>query len=363
MAAQNSGDHPTAAAQFLEAARVDDSFAGLRFRQAQCALALGDVAGAQKQFAAARDLDTLRFRCDSRLNELTRAAAANREGDRILLADSEQTCAERSEGGLPGRVFFYEHVHLTFSGNYLLARTLAAQVEKLLPSAVVASAAANQPWPAESDCAQRLAWTDWNRQTVYAEIVSRLENPPFPGQITHDAQIQEWQSALAKLGAANQPDGQSQARKSYEAALAVNPDDAVLRAGLVSLELAGNDFAGAETNAHRAVELLPGSAENWSLLGSVFAAQKKLDTAAAAYQQAFQLDPQRVWSLHHRAPALAKLGRRAEAEREYRRAVALKPMFGLSWLGLGLLLEEDGRKAEAQDCFGKALANPIRGGA
>ena len=360
--AQSSGDNQTAAEQFVEAARVDDSFAELRFRQAQCALALGDVAGAQKQFAAARDLDALRFRCDDRLNELIRAAA-NHEGDRILLADSERVFAEQSESGLPGRNYFYEHVHLNFSGNYLLARTLAAQVEKLLPPAVVASAGVKQPWPDESECAQRLAWTDWNRQTVYSEIMSRLESPPFTGQINHDTQMQEWQSALAKLGAANQSERLQLAQKSYEAALASNPDDAVLRSGLATLELAVNNFADAETNAQRAVELLPGSAENWSLLGGVFAAQQKFEAAAAAYQKAFQLDPQRVWSLHHEAQALAKLGRRAEAERDYRRAVALKPMFGLSWLALGLLLEEDGRKDEAQNCFQKALANPIRGGA
>ncbi len=44
-------------------------------------------------------------------------------------------------------------------------------------------------------------------------------------------------------------------------------------------------------------------------------------------------------------------------------AVALKPVFGLSWLALGLLLEADGQKDEAQACFHQALAHPVRGGA
>ena len=71
-------------------------------------------ATAQKEFAAARDLDALRFRCDSRLNEIIRQQA---EGD-VALADGERALAEASPSGIPGAEFFYEHVHLTFQGNY-----------------------------------------------------------------------------------------------------------------------------------------------------------------------------------------------------------------------------------------------------
>src|SRR6202040_2187638 len=87
--AQAAGNISEAATQFEAATRVDDACAELQFRLGRCLLALGDKSGGQKALQRACDLDTLRFRCDSRLNELSRQAAAGREGERILLADAE----------------------------------------------------------------------------------------------------------------------------------------------------------------------------------------------------------------------------------------------------------------------------------
>src|SRR5581483_6173326 len=70
--AREGGDFRQAAIDYDQAAEIDGSFAELRFRRGQCALQLKDLPTAQKEFAAARDLDTLRFRCDSRLENLIR---------------------------------------------------------------------------------------------------------------------------------------------------------------------------------------------------------------------------------------------------------------------------------------------------
>src|SRR6185312_565825 len=69
---QASGDFRQAATDYDQAAHIDDGFAELRFRRGQCALQLKDQATARKEFSAARDLDALRFRCDSRLEDLIR---------------------------------------------------------------------------------------------------------------------------------------------------------------------------------------------------------------------------------------------------------------------------------------------------
>jgi tetratricopeptide (TPR) repeat protein len=59
------------------------------------------------------------------------------------------------------------------------------------------------------------------------------------------------------------------------------------------------------------------------------------------------------------AQSLKDLGRREEAVREYRHTVAVKPRFGLAWLGLGQMLEENGDKAGAEKCYEKAMQNRI----
>ena len=359
IAAQTAGKNPEAAEWFRETAQIDDAVAELHFRQGWCALSLGEFADAQRSFIAARDLDTLRFRCDRRLNDLTREAVSHHQGERVLLADAERVFAEQSPDGSPGENFFYEHVHLNFGGNYLLARTLAREVEKLLPEEIVARATANRPWPSEVDCARRLAWSDWDEQAALSDVFVRLSDPPFTGQLNHVAQMQNLRASLGKLLPATQPAGITAARKICEAAVAAAPDDPLLHEPLAALEQTSGDLAGAVTNAQCVVDLLPGSSEGWSQLGLILAQQQKFEEATVAFRRAFEWDTENVWALQNLAQSLLKLGRRAEAIREYRRALAIKPRFGLAWLGLGQVLEEMGRKSEAEDCYRKALANRI----
>ena len=267
IAAQSAGKIQEAAGWYRDAAQIDDDFAELRFRQGCCALALGETADAQTQFAAARDLDTLRFRCDSRLNDLIRQTVSNDDDPRIVLADAEHAFAAQSPNGLPGDDLFYDHVHLTFDGNYLLAGALAPKLEKLLPEKIAAQVAASHPWPSEADCARRLAWSDWDKQEALSDMFSRLSKPPFTRQLNHDAQIQNLKASLEKLIPATQSAGIKAAQNSCENALAAAPDDPVLREQLAALDQLSGDLAGAATNAQRAVSLLPGSSEDWSQLG------------------------------------------------------------------------------------------------
>jgi len=357
--AQTAGKNQEAAGWFRAAAQIDDTVAELRFRQAGCALTLGETAGAQRYFLAARDLDTLRFRCDSRLNDLIRQTVSNCVSKQVSLADAERVFAEQSPDGLPGANFFYDHVHLNFAGNYLLARTLASQVEKLLAGKIVARAAANPSWPSEADCARRLAWSEHDEQAALSDMFVRLSDPPFTGQLNHAEQMQNLKASLEKLSSATQPAGITLARHIYELAVAEAPDDPLLREPLAALEQSSGDLADAATNAQCAVDLLPSSSENWSQLGLMLAQQQKFEDAAVAFRRAFELDPENVWALQNLAQSFLKLGRRDEAIREYRRALAIKPRFGLAWLGLGQVLEDMGRKAEAEECYRKGLANRI----
>lgn len=354
--ALDGGNHQEAARQFQEAARIDNTFAELRFRQAACALALGRTPEAREHFGAARDLDTLRFRCDRKLNELIRQAAANPEAGHILLADAERTFAEQSHDGLPGEDLFYEHVHLTFEGNYLLARTLAEQVEKLLPEGIVTRGTAPPPWPSAADCARRLVWTDWSRLAALDGIRVRVASPPFIGQINHDAQLHSLKELMEQLSPALQPAGLAETRRVCEAALAMAPDDPTLHGHLTALKLTADDSEGAATSARRRLELLPSSSQAWMQLGLILFQQQKLDESAAAFRRAIELDPADVMLRQNLAQSLWMLGRRDEAITQLRRAVKLQSNFSLGWISLGQLLEEAGRGAEAEACHLKALA-------
>ena len=357
--AEASGKIDEAAKSYREAAQLDDQFAELRFRQGSCALARGDAKDAQKQFAAARDLDTLRFRCDSQLNDLIRQFVAGCADPRVLLADAERWLAEHSEHGLPGTDLFYEHVHLAFHGNYLLALALTPQVEGLLPASLQAKAPSGRGWASEADCARRLAWSNWAKQKALTDIYSRLIAAPFTGLLNHDALVEEYERALKQLAPASEPAGIAQAKATCEAALTMAPDDPLLRAQLAELDQLTGDLAEAEASERQTVKWLPDNSEAWSQLGVVLAKQKKYGDAIDAFRRAVQLNPEDVWARQNVAQSLKDLGRREEAVREYRHTVAVKPRFGLAWLGLGQMLEENGDKAGAEKCYEKAMQNRI----
>ncbi|HTL55223.1 MAG TPA: tetratricopeptide repeat protein [Candidatus Limnocylindrales bacterium] len=357
--AQAKGQAEEAAAQFRETARLDDRFAALRFRQGECALALGEIPGAQRQFIAARDLDTLRFRCDSRLNESIRRVASRRGPERILLADANQAFAEPSPNGLPGEDLFYEHVHLTFEGNYLLARTIAAQVEKLLPERVARTTTMSKSWPSSTDCARRLGWNRIKLRLALNEELARQADPPFTGQLNHAGQVQHLMGLLQKLSSANSTQERAEALQTCEQAAALTPDDPFLQQELASLKQSAGDLNGAAAAIRRSVDLLPTSTESWALYGLILAQEQKFEEAAAAFKREFELDGQDVGALQDLAMCLVKENRRDEAVQEYRRALNIKPRYGPAWLGLGQTLEALGRKEEAMDCFAKALTNRI----
>ena len=48
----------------------------------------GDYAGAKQHFLRARDLDTLRFRADSRINDINRSVASSTPGAELVDAEA-----------------------------------------------------------------------------------------------------------------------------------------------------------------------------------------------------------------------------------------------------------------------------------
>src|SRR6185503_19071307 len=97
------------------------------YRIAQLAWKAGDFERAKRSFARARDLDTLRFRADDRINGIIRSVAG-KEGEGVELVDMANVFADLSVHGTPGDEIFFEHVHMNPHGNYLIAKSLYPRV-------------------------------------------------------------------------------------------------------------------------------------------------------------------------------------------------------------------------------------------
>jgi tetratricopeptide (TPR) repeat protein len=215
---ESSGSPAEALKKYLAASEIDSQYAELEFRIARCFQTLGDHSSAKTHYLRARDLDTLRFRADTRINEINRSVASSAPGAELV--DSEAILANESPDGIIGADLLYEHVHLNPRGNYLLARAIFSQiVSKLDPS----HASQSQPVLSEEDCEQLLALTDRDRARMAAELLQRSFRAPFTGQLNHDEQVERFTLATS-VGRETALDGISK----YQWAIARRPDDWIL---------------------------------------------------------------------------------------------------------------------------------------
>jgi tetratricopeptide (TPR) repeat protein len=206
---------------YNSALQIDDQHAELQFRVAHCNWALGDFAAAKEHYVRARDLDTLRFRADSRINDVIRSVAKATAADAVLL-DTDSLFAAQSRNGVIGGELLYDHVHLTPLGNYLLAGSVFEQIVKTLPDEVKQIAPGVEP-PSQLECENLLALTGHDRARVAREMADRMQRPPFTKQLNHAEQMQS-----LMLRAAEPIESVRDAVAQYQWAIAQYPGDLAL---------------------------------------------------------------------------------------------------------------------------------------
>jgi tetratricopeptide (TPR) repeat protein len=363
--AHEAATNPAAAlASYQQAAHIDDHFAELHFRAGRCQWALGDFAGARQRFEQAQDLDTLRFRSDTRINQIIREVVATSAPRGTEFVDARAVFATNSLHGVTGGELLWEHVHLNFAGNYLLARAVAEQIADLLPVSVTgngsasraAGASTNQPpLLTAAECARRLGLTDWDRYQGIDEMFKRLQNPPFTHQLGHEARLARLQAERAGLRSATHQPAFAAAGEIYRQALAVRPDDWVLHERFAKLFEHFGELGEAEKHWRRVTELLPHYAQGWFCLANVFDAQGRHADAIEVFRETLRRHPDLCEAQHGLGSALAAQGKVEEAIEEFERAIRLKPGFAEARVNLGLLLSQQGRTNEATAQYREAL--------
>lgn len=351
--AQQAGRAAEALADFQQASKIDDSFAEAHFRWGQCALALGREAEAARQFDFACAQDTLRFRADDLINQIIRRTASNRQRDGVRLVDAAALMDAQSPHGLTGDEFLYEHVHLNFEGNYLVARAVAEQIALDLP------AGSAQPWPSEADCAHRLGWNDWTRRAAQMDILARLNDPPFNEQANIHEKYRRLLQQIQRLDSAALPAALLQERAGAKSAVDAWPGDWMLQENLANLQRQTGDIAGAVESLRHVAKLLPQNADAWQGLGLALATASRDAEAQSAFEEAARLRPESVVSLNSLAEMYEREGHAAEAARAFREVLRRKPYWGPAHLGLGKALETLGQKEEAEAEFHEAFVNRI----
>lgn len=350
-------DYAQAIELYLSATEVDDRYADLHYRLGRCYWAIGDYQKARESFVQGREFDTLRFRADTRINDIIRTVANGKSSRSTYLTDIERTFTEASPHSSPGEELFHEHVHLNFKGNVLLATTVLRQVERLLPDWVKRSAAVNRPLLTERECAERLAFTAWERYRVTDQVLnSFVKQPPFINRLYQDELVDKIEKKLSALDISTDSEALELVDAQYRRAIQSNSSDIWLRFNYVSFLLkAAHDLNAAEEQLRVCLRGLPVHADALNQLGSALVRQGELGQAQTFFRRALQIACDNVEIRANLAQALALEGEFDEAFEEFETAMQLDPENASTHHSLGVVLTMQGRTDDAIRHLRRAL--------
>lgn len=182
-----------AAVLWQEVVELDPMHADSHFQLATSLERQGDHIGARRHFERALDLDALRFRADTRINERIRAAAKDYPDSVLSFVDSAAAFDRASAPYAPGWESLVEHVHYTFAGNDVLARVfgraIATHINGERPRGILNS----------EQVAERLGYPNHETIENIKNLQGMAEQPPFPGQSNYQDYLAHMAVELSKI--------------------------------------------------------------------------------------------------------------------------------------------------------------------
>jgi tetratricopeptide (TPR) repeat protein len=165
-----------AAARFQAALDIDPDYADTHFRLATAYENLGESKKAKSHYERALDLDALRFRADTEINQIIQKVATSVENDAFSFVDSAAAFEQASQPFQPGWNLLLEHVHYDFAGNHVLA----AEISRSIVSNLTAPDD-YQPLPS-LEVARRIGFPNYDTIAEIQNLQGMIQQPPFPGQ-------------------------------------------------------------------------------------------------------------------------------------------------------------------------------------
>ena len=354
---EEAGEYGEAVRLYLSAAEIDDAYADLHFRLGRCYWNMGEYAQARERYIRARELDTLRFRADNGINEVIREVAGDKEDDRVYLLDAEKLFRSHSPHDMPGSEFFYEHVHLKFGGNYLLAGAMLEKMEALLPEAIRGEREAERPQSSERECARRLAYTGWDRHKLAGKVINTfIKKPPFTNQLYQEERLTSLQGQLDRLEGYLEESELALCQEQYLQAIEQDPEDWWLHWKYAELLKDGLKKPRDAVEHYRMVtELTPESYVAHTAYGLALVEIGQLDAAAESGLRALRLNPYCAHAYHVLGIVKARKGQHDEAIRFFAEEVKKRPDRAQGYNQMGIVLAKQGKPGKAEEVYRDGL--------
>jgi tetratricopeptide (TPR) repeat protein len=352
---ESGGNYAKAVEMYLAAAEIDDRYADLQFRLGRCFWAMGEYDEAREKFIRARDLDTLRFRADTRINRIIREIADKKTKEGVYLVDAAKVFEKNSPYETPGEELFYEHVHMNFTGTYLLAKAIFEQAEETLPERINRYKA-EQQLSSEAECARYLAYTAWDRYKIANEILNGyIKQAPFTNQLYHEQRVSQMEQKLKALKAYLSPEVFNEVEAQYRWAIEQNQSDwwPHWKYGELMEEL-GNYNAAAEQYRF-VLNFVPHRYDAYAKLGLFSGKQGNLDTAIAQNLESLRIKPIYADAHYNLGLAYQLQGKYEKSIEHYTKTIRFKPDFAQAYNNLAVVLFQQGKIREAVETYRNGL--------
>lgn len=343
---------------------------------------------ALKTFKQARDLDGLRFRADATLNAIIRKQAARQDGG-VTLVDSEMLFEQGTSATvtIPGDDYFYDHVHLSFAGNFKVAAALS--------EAVISQVGPAAEFPVSMEQVSfELAYSEWDELQIAQNLTEQLlSKVPFTNQWNHRQRQLLRRREVRKMAARFSPEAREKSLRLYQTVLDERPNDVDLKRrmsrllvdagdpdkarelllsvvgepsgnfetlyqlGLVSVSL--KKYGEAEQSLLKILDGNPYSIEVRNAYLLLLFNSRRFDEAARYCEQLIDDHPGDPGFRHVFALILDAQGKKPDAWGQLERAIEIDPAHGKSRLLMIEILQRDQKLGQAlQVARAWSLADP-----
>jgi predicted Zn-dependent protease len=206
----------------------------------------------------------------------------------VFLVDMEKAFTYKllAPSTAPESPLFTDHVHFTFDGDYLAAVTLFPAVREALNLAPNTKALLTR-----DQCAEALAFTNWDALNVAAAMVEMTSKPPFLDQLDHDQRERRSRQLIRDQTSRLRRSDLQRAVRIYQAALARTPGDWQLQQNYGSLLLQFGQPEAAADQFKAVLQRFPDRAPLRVTCGDALIAAGRWDDAQAEFEAALRIDP------------------------------------------------------------------------
>ncbi len=354
---EDNGNFSGAAEQYIQALGIDDSYADLRFRLGRCYWAMGEYDNSREQYIQAREMDTLRFRADNRINEIIQEVAGEKVSNGVYLVDACQVFEKNSPNGIPGDELFYEHVHMNYKGNYILAVSIFQQVEKILPERIKSGeTAVERPFPSAEECSRYLVYTDWDKYKIVEDVLnSYIKQPPFTNQLYHAKQVEQMEQQIHVLEKVLSPEVTGQIKGQFIWAIEQNPSDWWLHWNFGEFLEEMKNYGEAAQQFRLVLDYMPNRYQAWAKLGLLSGLQGDINTAVDYNLKALNIYPIFPDACFNIGLAYQLQGNLDKAAEQYFKAIKLKPDYAQAYNNLGVIFYQQGKIDQATKIYRDGL--------